>query len=144
MRYLRYPAGITLSQKRGARRLPCPHALLAERQRVIVFVKTADAGTPQGAAGRFGAAMAALGIERFDLLGEGAGAAAALWLALAPRRTSVPSCSPRPGSSCRTMDLMDGAWRRPQLHSPNNTPKDQLIGEQSPGEAAYFLARKVK
>ena len=29
--------------------------------------------------------MAALGIERFDLIGEGAGAAAAVWLALAPK-----------------------------------------------------------
>jgi pimeloyl-ACP methyl ester carboxylesterase len=33
---------------------------------------------------RIGAAVVALGIERFDLLGEGAGAAAAVWLALAP------------------------------------------------------------
>ena len=29
--------------------------------------------------------MAALGIERFDLISEGAGAAAAVWLALAPK-----------------------------------------------------------
>jgi len=60
------------------------HALLAERRRVIVFAMTADAGTPQEAAERIGAAVLALGIERFDLMGEGAGAAAAVWLALAP------------------------------------------------------------
>jgi len=60
------------------------HALLAERRRVIVFAMTADCGTPPEAAGRIGAAVAALGIERFDLIGEGAGAAAAMWLALAP------------------------------------------------------------
>jgi len=59
------------------------HALLAERRRVVVFAITADAGTPQEAARRIGAAVAALGVERFDLLGEGAGAAAAMWLALA-------------------------------------------------------------
>jgi pimeloyl-ACP methyl ester carboxylesterase len=61
------------------------HALLAERRRVIVFATTADAATPQEAAHRIGAAVAALGIARFDLMGEGVGAAAALWLALAPQ-----------------------------------------------------------
>ena len=61
------------------------HALLAERRRVIVFAMTADAGTPQEAAERIGAAVLALGIERFDLMDEGAGAAAAVWLALVLR-----------------------------------------------------------
>jgi pimeloyl-ACP methyl ester carboxylesterase len=60
------------------------HALLAERRRVIVFAMPADAGSPQEAARRIGVAVAALGIERFDLIGEGAGAAAGMWLALAP------------------------------------------------------------
>jgi pimeloyl-ACP methyl ester carboxylesterase len=60
------------------------HALLAERWRVIVFAMPADAGSPRDAARRIGAAVLALGIERFDLMGEGAGAAAAVWLALAP------------------------------------------------------------
>jgi pimeloyl-ACP methyl ester carboxylesterase len=60
------------------------HELLAERRRVIVFAMTADAGTPEEVARRIGAAVAALGIERFDLMGEGAGAAAAMWLALTP------------------------------------------------------------
>jgi len=60
------------------------HSLLAERRRVIVFALTADDGSPQEAARRIGAAVLALGIERFDLMGEGAGAAAAMWLALAP------------------------------------------------------------
>jgi len=60
------------------------HALLAERRRVIVFAMTADAGTPPEAARRIGAVVGALGIGRFDLMGEGAGAAAAMWLALAP------------------------------------------------------------
>jgi len=59
------------------------HALLTERRRVILFAMTAEAGTPQEAARRIGAAVAALGIERFDVMGEGAGAAAAVWLALA-------------------------------------------------------------
>jgi pimeloyl-ACP methyl ester carboxylesterase len=60
------------------------YALLAERRRVIVFPMTADAGTPQEAARRIGAAVMALSIERFDLIGEGTGAASAMWLALAP------------------------------------------------------------
>ena len=60
------------------------HALLAERRRVIVFAMTADAGSPQEAARGIGAAVMGLGIERFDLIGEGTGAAAAMWLALAP------------------------------------------------------------
>ena len=60
------------------------HALLAEQRHVLVFAATADAGSPQMAARQIGAAVAALGVERFDLLGEGAGAAAAMWLALAP------------------------------------------------------------
>ena len=60
------------------------HALLAERRRVIVVAMTAEDGSPQEAARRIGAAVSALGIERFDLIGEGAGAAAAMWLALAP------------------------------------------------------------
>jgi pimeloyl-ACP methyl ester carboxylesterase len=60
------------------------HALLAERRRVIVFAMTADAGSAQQASRRIGTAVAALGIERFDVMGEGAGAEAALWMALAP------------------------------------------------------------
>jgi hypothetical protein len=60
------------------------HALLAERRRVILFAATAAAGTPPEAARRIGAAVTALGIARFDLIGEGAGVAAAAWLALMP------------------------------------------------------------
>jgi len=59
------------------------HSLLAEQRRVIVFATTADDGSPQEAARRIGAAAATLSIERFDLMGEGAGAAAAMWLAAA-------------------------------------------------------------
>jgi pimeloyl-ACP methyl ester carboxylesterase len=60
------------------------HALLAERRRVIVFAMTTDDGTPREAARRIGAAVAALGVERFDLMGEGAGVVAAMWHAAAP------------------------------------------------------------
>ncbi len=61
------------------------HALLAERRRVVVFAPPADAGSPQEAARRIAAAVAKLGIEHCDVMGEGAGASAALWLALAPQ-----------------------------------------------------------
>ena len=60
------------------------HALLAERRQVLVFAMKAGAGTPHEAARRIAAEVVALGIERFDLMGEGAGAATAMWLALAP------------------------------------------------------------
>jgi pimeloyl-ACP methyl ester carboxylesterase len=59
------------------------HVLLAERRRVIVFPMMVDAGTPREAARQIAAAVAALGIERFDLIGESTGAAPAMWLALA-------------------------------------------------------------
>ncbi len=79
-------SGETIVTIADGERLPTrAHALLAERRRVIAFAMTADAGTPQEAARRIGAAVAALGVERFDLMGEGAGAAAAVWLALATR-----------------------------------------------------------
>jgi pimeloyl-ACP methyl ester carboxylesterase len=57
------------------------HALLADRRHVIVFTVPADT-TPRQAAHRIVAAVAELGIAHFDLLGEGTGAAVALWLAL--------------------------------------------------------------
>jgi pimeloyl-ACP methyl ester carboxylesterase len=60
------------------------HALLADRRHVIVVAQPANA-TPREAARRVGAAVTELGIARFDLLGEGAGAMAALWLALEPQ-----------------------------------------------------------
>jgi len=44
---------------------------LTERRRVILFAMTADDSTPQEAARRVGAAVAELGIDRFDLMGEG-------------------------------------------------------------------------
>jgi hypothetical protein len=37
----------------------------------MVFAMTADLGTPQEAARRIGAAVEAVGIERFDLMGRG-------------------------------------------------------------------------
>ena len=61
----------------------CAYALLAERRRVLVFALPADAAMPQEAAHRIGAALAALAIERFDLMAEGGAVLAALWLARA-------------------------------------------------------------
>ena len=82
-------AGETIVAILDGQRLPTrAHTLLAERRRVIVFALTADAGSPQEAARRIGAAVLALGIGRFDLMGEGAGAAAGMWLALAPEAES--------------------------------------------------------
>jgi len=83
--YCEAGSGKTIVAITGDRGLPKrAHVLLAERRRVIVFAMTAEAGSSQEAARRIGTAVAALGIERFDLMGEGVGAAAAMWLALAP------------------------------------------------------------
>ena len=45
----------------------------AKQTGIAAFAMTADVGTPREAARRIGAAVAALGIERFDLMGEGSG-----------------------------------------------------------------------
>ena len=60
------------------------HALLAAARHVMVFALPADA-TPQEAGRQVGASVADLGVSHFDLIGEGAGAEAALWLALQPQ-----------------------------------------------------------
>jgi hypothetical protein len=60
------------------------HALLAATRHVMVFALPAGA-TPQEAAHQVGAAVEDLGVAYFDLMGEGAGAEAALWLALQPQ-----------------------------------------------------------
>jgi pimeloyl-ACP methyl ester carboxylesterase len=84
LRYWEAGSGETIIAITGGGGLPTrAHALLAERRRVIVFAMPADAGSPWEAARRINAAVVALGIERFDLMGEGAGAAASAWLALA-------------------------------------------------------------
>jgi len=86
------------------------HALLGERRRVIVFA--ANNGSPREAARRVGAAVMVLGIERFDLMGEGAGAAAAMWLALAPEVDIGSVVLAAPASVLG--GLPDGAFREMQ------------------------------
>jgi pimeloyl-ACP methyl ester carboxylesterase len=59
------------------------HALMAERRRVIVFALPEEAlSAPDVFARRIGAALPNLGFERFDLMGHGMGAGAALRLGL--------------------------------------------------------------
>jgi len=60
------------------------HTLLAADRRVIVVAMPADAEAPQEAAHKIGTALSEAGIAHFDLMGEGHGAAIALWLALMP------------------------------------------------------------
>jgi pimeloyl-ACP methyl ester carboxylesterase len=146
-------------------RLPTrAHALLAERRRVIVFAMTADVGTPQEAARRIGAAVTALGIARFDLMGEGAGAAAALWLALAPQADigaeigSVVLAAPEglPDEAfremkrpvlvlCGTKDPSDAGDRYrtllPDCHFMFVYDAGRAIGAERP-EALTFIARE--
>jgi pimeloyl-ACP methyl ester carboxylesterase len=139
-------------------RLPTrAHALLAERRRVMVFAMTADAETPQETAGRIGAAVAALGIERFDLMGEGTGAAAALWLASAPQADvgSVVLAAPDgvPDEAlreikrlvlmlCGTKDQSDAGGRyrtlMPECHFMFVYDADRDIGTERP-EALAFI-----
>ena len=136
------------------------HALLAERRRVIVFPMTTDTGVPQEAARRIGAALAALGIERFDLIGEGAGAAAAVWLALAPEAhigsvvLAAPDGRPEEGSReikrpvlvlCGTKDVSDAGKRYrtllPDCHFMFVYDAARAIGAERP-EALAFIARE--
>ncbi|HXQ49945.1 MAG TPA: hypothetical protein VN802_02525 [Stellaceae bacterium] len=58
------------------------HALMAEQRRVLVFAPPEGAAAPAFARS-ISAAMETLGIERCDVVGQGDGAAAALFLALA-------------------------------------------------------------
>ena len=136
------------------------HALLAERRRVIVFTMTADVGSPQEAARRIGAAATALGIERFDLMCEGAGAAAAVWLALVPEADigSVVLAAPddlpdeafhdlkRPALVLSgTKDGFDAGdrWRTllPDCHFMFVYDAGSAIGAERP-EALAFIARE--
>jgi len=140
------------------------HALLAERRRVIVFATTADTGSPQEAARRIGAAVMALGIERFDLMGEGAGAAAAMWLALAPEAeigsivlaapASIPGGPPDDACSeikrpvlllCGTKDQSAAGDRYrtllPDCHFMLVYDAGPAIGAERP-EALAFIARE--
>jgi pimeloyl-ACP methyl ester carboxylesterase len=136
------------------------HALLAERRRVIVFAMTADDGTPREAAQRIGVALAALGITRFDLMGEGVGAAAAAWLALAPEADigSVVLAAPhgqpdeafgkikRPALVLSgTKDQSDGGdrWRTllPDCHFMFVYDAGSAIGDERP-EALAFIAEE--
>jgi pimeloyl-ACP methyl ester carboxylesterase len=136
------------------------HALMAARRRVIIFTMPADDGSPREAARRIGAAVAALGIERFDLIGEGAGAAAAMWLALAPeveigcvvlaapdgvpdeafrevKRPVLALCGTKDGS-----DAGDG-WRTllPDCHFMFVYDAGPAIGDERP-EALAFITRE--
>jgi pimeloyl-ACP methyl ester carboxylesterase len=103
------------------------HALLAERRRVILFAMPTEAGSPQEAARRIGAALRALGIERFDLMGEGAGAAAAMWLALAPGAEIGSVVLAAPASVLR--GLPDEAFRK------NKRPVLVLCGTRDASDA---------
>jgi pimeloyl-ACP methyl ester carboxylesterase len=136
------------------------HALLAERRRVLVFAAAADGGAPQQEAGRVAAVVAALSIERFDLLGEGAGAAAALWLALDPAPEIGTIVLAAPGGTpddsfryikhpvlvlCGTKDRSDGGdhYRAllPEGHFMLVYDAGTAIGNERP-EALAFIARE--
>lgn len=136
------------------------HALLAEHRRVIVFATPADAGRRQETARRIAAALAALGVERCDLIGEGGGSAAALWLARAPQPDigSVVLAAPedpadgefrgmtRPALVLHgTKDQSDAAdrYRRllPDCHFMLVYDAGHAIGDERP-EAFAFIAQE--
>ena len=136
------------------------HALLAERRRVLVFAMPADTGSPREAARQIVPAVAALGIERFDLIGERTGAAAAMWLALAPEAEigSVVLAGPdgQPDEAFReikqpvlvlsgTNDHSNtgGRWRAllPDCHFMFVYDAGRAIGAERP-QALAFIARE--
>ena len=159
--YWKAGAGDTIVAITGDGGLPThAHALLAEQHRVIIFSMPPEAGSLREAARRIGAAVAALGIERFDLMGEGAGAAAAMWLALTPETEigsvvlAAPDSLPddafrelkRPVLVlCGTNDPSDaaGRWRTllPSCHYMLVYDAATSIGAERP-EALAFIARE--
>jgi pimeloyl-ACP methyl ester carboxylesterase len=163
--YCEAGSGETIVAITGDGKLPTrAHAVLAERRRVIVFAMPADAGSPQEAARRIGAAVAGLGVERFDLMGEGAGAAAAMWLALAPEAeigsvvfaapASVPAGPPdkafreikRPAlvlSGTKDASNAGDRWRKllPDCHFMLVYDAGRAIGDERP-EALAFITQE--
>lgn len=98
------------------------HALMAERRRVIVFgFPDQEYAAPAEVGRRLGAAVLELGIDRFDLMGHGAGAAVALWLALAKPQSvrSVALVAPTALSRDRhpIADLKAALYAHPERHS---------------------------
>lgn len=93
IRYLEAGEGPALVVLHGAGglRVSRAHELLAERRRVVLFEMPGFGASPadertasvQELAGTMAAAASALGLERFDLLGNSFGGIVALWLALA-------------------------------------------------------------
>ena len=99
IRYLEFGQGAPLVHLHGAAgpRVSQAHELLGERRRVVLFEMPGfglsepneRTRTIQELAGTMTAAAAALGLERFDLMGNSFGAKVALWLALqSPERVS--------------------------------------------------------
>jgi pimeloyl-ACP methyl ester carboxylesterase len=99
IRYLEFGQGAPLVHLHGAggQRVSRAHQLLGERRRVLLFEMPGfgfsepneRTRTTQELAGTMAAAATALGLERFDLMGNSFGAKVALWLALqSPERVS--------------------------------------------------------
>lgn len=121
-------SGETIVAIIDAERVPThAHALLADTRHVIVFTVPADA-TPREAARQIGAAVADLGIVRFDLLGEGAGAAVAFWLTLEPQAEigSVVLAAP---AGVRAFEALSPIWRKAFHHKAGERRSLQHLAE---------------
>ena len=95
----------------GVPALPSDDHLAAHR-RVVAIRVPRDPATAKAEAQRVAAAMEALGFDRFDMMGHGAGAAVALWLACdnAARVGSIVLASPE-----GTLDASMRDMKRPVL-----------------------------
>jgi len=98
---------------------PAPaHALLATDRRVIVLAPCDAETTPQSYARRIATALETMGLARFDVMGQGAGSEAALWLGLArPAATGAIVLAAPTALTGRDMGLEGrlGDMKRPVL-----------------------------
>jgi pimeloyl-ACP methyl ester carboxylesterase len=94
------------------------HALIAARRRVVFF-DMPRGEAPPAFARTIAAAVAALGIARCDVMGQGAGATAALWLAL-EREGAIDAVAlvgpvALDGGGGKDLERRLGAMKRPVL-----------------------------
>ncbi len=119
------------------------HALMAERRRVIVFaMPEGGSSAPAALARSIGAAVAKLGIERFDLMGHGTGAGAALWLGLEnlPSVGAIALLAPtalrrdQRVAALSTADLKAALHAHPERHPDPPARRERPVAPPEGGE----------
>lgn len=112
------------------------HALLAEGRRVVLFaLPDASDADASGVARLLGAALDALGVDSFDLMGHGLGANVALWLSLLRPRAVRGLILLAPlalGSEPAAAALAKGVGAASLHAHPDRHPEPARVGSGSP------------